>query len=197
MPTFPTLTRSPIVLPDRSQGDPSISTLFASGHRQTRSGWTRIPKRWNVQYVGMDNTDRAILEAFVTDDAVGGSEEFTWPDPGVGLATYSGSLAYNVAKTITRVGGSFVTDGFIAGQDIKVQNSADNDGLYTIAGGGVATLVLTVVEDVVTEAATLSTVETIARASETVRFHPDSMPFTFDYYAPKGHYSTRFVLEEV
>lgn len=61
------------------------------------------------------------------------------------------------ANTITRVGGSFITDGFLVGQEIAVTGSASNDATLTI--NDVATLVLTVDEDLVTEtnvAATLS-----------------------------------------
>ena len=48
------------------------------------------------------------------------------------------------AKTVTRNdGGSFITDGFVAGDKVLVQNSNENSGLLTIATGGVAALVLT------------------------------------------------------
>jgi hypothetical protein len=48
------------------------------------------------------------------------------------------------AKTVTRAdGGSFVTDGFVAGDKVLVQNSDYNSGLLTIATGGVAALALT------------------------------------------------------
>jgi len=57
------------------------------------------------------------------------------------------------AKTVTRAdGGSFVDDGFVAGDKVLVQNSDSNSGLLTIDTGGVAALTLTftdtIVEDV-------------------------------------------------
>lgn len=48
------------------------------------------------------------------------------------------------AKTVTRKdGGSFIIDGFKAGEEILIQGSDLNNGLLTIAAGGVAALVIT------------------------------------------------------
>jgi len=47
-------------------------------------------------------------------------------------------------KTVTRSdGGSFVDDGFVAGDKVLVQNSDENSGLLTIATNGVTTFILT------------------------------------------------------
>ncbi len=44
--------------------------------------------------------------------------------------------------TITRLSGSFITDGFAVGMKISVSGSASNDGTYTLAGVGALTLTL-------------------------------------------------------
>lgn len=61
------------------------------------------------------------------------------------LAVNLDNLVWDAAaKTVTRNdGGSFVVDGFVAGDKILVQNSNKNSGLLTIATGGVAETVLT------------------------------------------------------
>ena len=55
-------------------------------------------------------------------------------------------------KTVTRNdGGSFIDDGFAAGDKILVQNSDNNSGLLTIATAGVAALVLTFTDTIVSD----------------------------------------------
>jgi len=54
------------------------------------------------------------------------------------------------AKTVTRAdGGSFIDDGFVAGDKVLVQNSDSNSGLLTIDTDGVAALTLTFTDDIV------------------------------------------------
>jgi len=58
----------------------------------------------------------------------------------------------STAKTVTRAdGGSFVSDGFVAGDKVLVQNSVFNSGLFTIATGGVAALALTFDDDIISD----------------------------------------------
>lgn len=52
------------------------------------------------------------------------------------------SPAYGSTSTITRTGGSFVTDGFLVGGQVTVADSTSNDGTYVITA--VAALTLTV-----------------------------------------------------
>jgi len=55
-------------------------------------------------------------------------------------------------KTVTRAdGGSFITDGFEAGDKVLVQNSDSNSGLLTIATGGVAALAITFTDTIVAD----------------------------------------------
>jgi hypothetical protein len=82
----------------------------------------------------------------------------------VGLTTHgvmdSLALTFNSgAKTITRGSGSFITDGFVAGDTLWVIGMADAANIVelTIAAGGVATLVLTVTNTIVTEGPTACT----------------------------------------
>jgi len=62
-------------------------------------------------------------------------------------------LAWNTgAKTVTRKdGGSFIKDGFAAGNSVLVQNSDNNSGLLTISAE-VTALAMTFTEDIVTDA---------------------------------------------
>lgn len=50
--------------------------------------------------------------------------------------TTSVSLTYDhvsTPNTVSRASGSFVTDGFVAGQTLDVANTTDNDARYTLA----------------------------------------------------------------
>lgn len=57
----------------------------------------------------------------------------------------------SAGKTITRSAGSWVTDGYTAGQVIRVTGTINNNSLFTIATGGVAASALTVDEAVTDE----------------------------------------------
>lgn len=58
----------------------------------------------------------------------------------------------STAKTVTRAdGGSFIDDGFVAGDKVLVQNSDSNSGLLTIATGGVAALALTFTDSITSD----------------------------------------------
>ena len=75
-------------------------------------------------------------------------------------STGSTSLTYDVTgRTITRVSGSFITDGFTAGSTITVIGTDSNDGTYTILY--VVALVITLIstDTLVTETVS-STVNT-------------------------------------
>ena len=69
------------------------------------------------------------------------------------LAINLDNLVWDVTgKTVTRNdGGSFVDDGFAAGDKVLVQNSDSNSGLLTIDTGGVAALVLTFIDTIVAD----------------------------------------------
>jgi len=56
------------------------------------------------------------------------------------------------AKTVTRAdGGSFIDDGFVAGDKVLVQNSDSNSGLLTIDTDGVAALTLTFTDSITSD----------------------------------------------
>lgn len=69
------------------------------------------------------------------------------------LAINLDNLAWSsTLKKVTRSdGGSFIDDGFLAADKVLVQNSDDNSGLLTIATSGVAALVLTFTDTIVTD----------------------------------------------
>jgi hypothetical protein len=57
----------------------------------------------------------------------------------------------DAGNTMTRINGSFVDDGFAAGDSIVVSGTVSNNGTHVIAAGGVAALVLTCVEGTVAD----------------------------------------------
>lgn len=65
----------------------------------------------------------------------------------------------NGASTITRAAGSFITDGYLANQWIRIEdaNTPANNGYYKIATGGVAALILTVLQAPTDDASATST----------------------------------------
>jgi len=56
------------------------------------------------------------------------------------------------ADTIVRASGSFITDGWIAGDSVKVSGSAANNGTYTIDAVTSATVLTLVAKDALTTA---------------------------------------------
>ena len=62
------------------------------------------------------------------------------------------SFAHSTPDTITRSSGSWITDGFQPGQQIRVSGSAANDGLYTIASR-TATVITLIADNSLTAAA--------------------------------------------
>jgi len=78
------------------------------------------------------------------------------------------SFANSDPDTIIRVdGGSFITDGFEAGEQIRVSGSTSNDGFYTLAASGVTANTLTLVDSdsLTTEAAGASVTITAVTTS--------------------------------
>ncbi len=78
----------------------------------------------------------------------------------------SGSLTFAdngaAADTITRGSGSWLTDGFAAGQMIRVEGSGDNDGLYLIAAVTASTLTLVASDSLNPGTASSASVATIS-----------------------------------
>ena len=71
--------------------------------------------------------------------------------------TTSNTIAFNdnapAADTITRTGGSFISDGFVAGDQITVEGSTSNDGSYTLAIVAATTLTLVGADSLTAEVA--------------------------------------------
>ncbi len=83
MADFPTLSRTPRVVPfSRTAAvDPTIRSPMESGHVQTRSRFTRVPRRWAIYYDALPNADKLTLATFETDTAVFGAVQFDWTNP--------------------------------------------------------------------------------------------------------------------
>lgn len=76
-----------------------------------------------------------------------------------GTATCTSLQFTTGTNTITRVTGSFATDGYLTGQKIVISNTTSNNGTYTITGT-VNALTMTVTESLVNEGA-LSSLATV------------------------------------
>lgn len=83
MSNFPTLTAKPDA-ENFSQApaiDPTIRTEFENGYTQTRPRFTAIPKKWNLVYRNMSETDKGLLETFETTTVNYGADSFYWTNP--------------------------------------------------------------------------------------------------------------------
>jgi hypothetical protein len=137
---------------------------FTAGQTVTVAGTTANDGTYTI--ASATATVLTVVETVVTETTyvATASVDRAAADAGIVITAAAGrTLTFDVAKTITASTGSFVTDGFADGQSIVVSGTTANDGTYTIAAGGVAATVLTVVEAVVTEG-TYSSLATITRA---------------------------------
>jgi len=89
MESFPTLSRKVSVeqLIDEPSFDPTMSSPYDSGHKQTRSRSTIIPKTFRRLYKALTYADKVLLEDFQNLIKVG-SDAFTWHDL-VSVADYT------------------------------------------------------------------------------------------------------------
>lgn len=71
-PTFP--IREQVV-------DPAISSPFENGMVQTRPRFTRIRRRWVINYRALTEEEKDIIKNFYINDTVGGSYFFEWENP--------------------------------------------------------------------------------------------------------------------
>ncbi len=93
MATFPTLqrrgteTHSPVVerLNSTLAHDPTIRSQSEGGYVTSRARFTRLPRRWVVQYRQLSQSNKNTLRAFNEDTVVSGSESFTWTNPEDGV----------------------------------------------------------------------------------------------------------------
>ena len=92
------------------------------------------------------------------------------------------------ADTITRPAGSFVTDGFLAGDSIRVSGTASNDGLYTLDTAVALTLTLVATDDLAAEVGVLASITTGLVPPQTVTrvglVHPSGGPTVSTNYGP-------------
>ncbi len=89
MPAFPELSQGQdSSLYEVSHEDPAIRTEMDGGYVISRPRHTRTPRKtFKTGYTHIDQTDRALIEAF-WNTVKGGSVVFDWEDP-VSLATLS------------------------------------------------------------------------------------------------------------
>lgn len=87
--TFPTLSQNPSVegWDEGVAKDPTISTDFENGFRQTYPAFSRIPDKWKISYKALPAADKNTLRTFEKTVKVG-SESFSWTNP-VDNVTYA------------------------------------------------------------------------------------------------------------
>ena len=111
----------------------------------------------------------------VTHDTPGWTSKLFWvaawtmlPDTNVRLTLveYETSVTDNMTfadadpDTITRASGSWITDGFVAGDEVDVSGSASNDGTYIVASVAASVLTLHAAETLAAEGPVSCTVKT-------------------------------------
>lgn len=76
------LVLTPVVgeLEDTMAHDPTIRSQSDGGYVTSRARFTRISRRWVVNYAGVTQAHMNSIKAF-EDARVGGSEAFTWTNP--------------------------------------------------------------------------------------------------------------------
>ncbi len=88
MATFPTIYRrgtelhSPVVgdFDSTMAHDPAIRSQSEGGYVTSRARFTRISRRWMVNYTWLTTANKDVIRDF-EDDQVGGSDYFTWTNP--------------------------------------------------------------------------------------------------------------------
>lgn len=79
-PAFPELSRKPALRTKTSTIDPTIRDNMENGMETTRAKFTRRRRKWSVTIDFLTPDDSTTLETFVQEDAVYGSEIFTFAD---------------------------------------------------------------------------------------------------------------------
>lgn len=87
MPTFPTLSMNPSVegWEEGVAKDPTISTDFENGFKQTYPAFSRIVDKWKVAYKALPKADKDTLRTFEKTVKVG-SNAFSWTNPADNVA---------------------------------------------------------------------------------------------------------------
>lgn len=93
-----------------------------------------------------------------------GTVEVWKSSPDISIDTSVNNINFDVAKTITRTSGSWISDGLEVGDTITISGSASNDGLFTISA--LTATVITVSEAVVTEAMSTGTLNITNRGEK-------------------------------
>lgn len=91
MTTFPTLYRhgtevhNPVVrdLTDQIAIDPAIRSQSEGGYTTSRARFSRIRRKWGVQYEWLSQANKNTVMAF-EEARFGGSDAFTWTNPETG-----------------------------------------------------------------------------------------------------------------
>ena len=88
MATFPTIYRrgteihNPVVgtFENTMAHDPAIRSQSEGGYVTSRARFTRIPRKWPVNYTWLTKANKDMIKDF-EDARVGGSDSFTWTNP--------------------------------------------------------------------------------------------------------------------
>ena len=77
MSEFPELSRYPIKISETLAFDPTITTEYEDGSTKSRPRFTKLKKKWTLEYSLMTDTDKVLLETLQI-DVLAGSYSFDW-----------------------------------------------------------------------------------------------------------------------
>lgn len=81
MANFPTLSQNPAInWGEKKAFDPTIRSKAEGGYVQTRSRFTRLPKKWEIKYKSISTADKDLIEAHEDTQRVG-ADKFNWTNP--------------------------------------------------------------------------------------------------------------------
>ena len=80
MANFPSIEDEQLIINEVSRTD-TLRTRFEAGYVQTRARFTRIPKRFELNWSRMSISDFGTLRTFYEDTVIGGAESFNWTHP--------------------------------------------------------------------------------------------------------------------
>ncbi len=172
----------------------TVLSQFESGKEQRRKKWSASKSGFNLFFNAQEEDTLLAIRNFY-DARFGRSATFTYPNYAEQIRGTRLAMVNSNPDSITDSSSEFVTLGFVAGQNVTVAGSgAGNDGVYTIAGGGVSagTLILTGAAALTAESANANL---IVYRTYTVRFASDV--FLSEYITPSIGFSRLVRLLEV
>lgn len=77
---FPSIATPDTIMPDTTRGA-TIRSKSEAGYVQTRARYTRMTRRFELQWGHLSAADFATLQTYFEDTAVAGAQSFNWTHP--------------------------------------------------------------------------------------------------------------------